>query len=160
MRFMLACVGRMKSGPDKELCDRYVDRARKAGRSLGVTAVTVHETTESRAARSNDRKGEEAAALMSAMPSGAKLVALDEHGKAVSSIAFSQKLEAWKDEGVQDVVFAIGGADGHGEELLSKAHWKVAFGSMTWPHQLVRILLAEQIYRSITIQSGHPYHRE
>ncbi|WP_346913364.1 23S rRNA (pseudouridine(1915)-N(3))-methyltransferase RlmH [uncultured Roseibium sp.] len=94
------------------------------------------------------------------MPSGAKLVVLDEHGKSLSSLHFSRKLEGWKDEGVQDVVFAIGGADGHGAELLARADLKIAFGTMTWPHQLVRILLSEQIYRALTIQAGHPYHRE
>jgi 23S rRNA (pseudouridine1915-N3)-methyltransferase len=160
MRFIIACIGRMKSGADKDLFDRYVERARKTGRGLGVTAVTVSETSESRAQRASDRKAEEAASLEAVLPPGAKLVVLDEHGKSVSSMAFSAKLEAWKDEGIQDVVFAIGGADGHGANLIARADLKIAFGAMTWPHQIVRILLAEQIYRALTIQSGHPYHRE
>ena len=160
MRFTIACVGRMKSGADKELFDRYLDRARKTGRGLGVTAVTLQELTESRAQRAADRKTEEAAALDAVIPQNARVVVLDEHGKSMSSTDFSAKLETWKDDGVPDVVFAIGGADGHGEQLLARADLKIAFGAMTWPHQIVRILLAEQIYRALTIQSGHPYHRE
>jgi 23S rRNA (pseudouridine1915-N3)-methyltransferase len=160
MRFTISCIGRMKSGADKDLFDRYVDRARKIGRGLGVTAVALAEFPESRAQKSDERKTEEAYALLNSMPSGAKLVVLDEHGKSLSSPDFSRQLEGWKDEGVQDVVFAIGGADGHGAELIARADLKIAFGAMTWPHQLVRILLSEQIYRALTIQTGHPYHRE
>ena len=160
MRFVIAGIGRMKPGADKELFDRYADRARKTGRGLGVTAVTVSEISESRAQRAAGRKAEEAASLEAALPPGAKLVVLDEHGKSMGSKVFSEKLEAWKNEGVQDVVFAIGGADGHGPDLLARADLKISFGAMTWPHQIVRILLAEQIYRALTIQSGHPYHRE
>ncbi|WP_417688285.1 23S rRNA (pseudouridine(1915)-N(3))-methyltransferase RlmH [Roseibium sp.] len=160
MRLTLACIGRMKPGADKELFDRYIDRARKAGKSLGIGDVKIVELGESRAQRTADRKSEEADALIGHLPAGARLVVLDEHGKSMTSVAFSSRIEAWKDEGVQDVVFAIGGADGHGDALLARADLKIAFGAMTWPHQIVRILLSEQIYRAITIQSGHPYHRQ
>ncbi|WP_417671664.1 23S rRNA (pseudouridine(1915)-N(3))-methyltransferase RlmH [Roseibium sp.] len=160
MRVTVACVGRMKAGADKELFDRYLDRARKTGRGLGVTDVKVVELAESRAQRPADRKSEEAKALMAQLPPGARLVVLDEHGKSMSSQTFSQKLDSWKNDAAQDVIFAIGGADGHGEALLARADLKIAFGAMTWPHQIVRVLLAEQIYRALTIQAGHPYHRE
>ncbi|MDD7909822.1 MULTISPECIES: 23S rRNA (pseudouridine(1915)-N(3))-methyltransferase RlmH [Pseudovibrio] len=159
MKFSVACVGKMKAGAEKELCDRYLDRARKAGKSLGITAVNVIELPESKAGRTADRKAEEAGALLKAIPSGAVIIALDEHGKALTSEAFSDKVRGWTDSGVSDVVLVIGGADGHGPELLSRADLKLALGTMTWPHQIVRILCAEQIYRAITIMSGHPYHR-
>jgi len=159
MRFTLLCIGRMKSGADKDLFDRYLDRARKTGRGLGVTGVNLHEMPESRAQRPDDRKAEEARGLLAALDGGVRLVVLDENGRNVTSPAFSRKLEAWKDEGVPEVVFAIGGADGHGEDVLARADLKLALGAMTWPHQIARILLAEQIYRAMTIQSGHPYHR-
>ncbi|WP_420412350.1 23S rRNA (pseudouridine(1915)-N(3))-methyltransferase RlmH [Roseibium sp.] len=159
MRFSLICIGRMKAGADKDLFDRYLDRARKAGRALGVTDVTITELPESRDQRAEDRKAEEAKAILQAVPSGAKLVVLDENGKNLTSPAFSGRLETWKDDGIPDIVFAIGGADGHGQEMLARADLKLALGAMTWPHQIARILLAEQIYRAITIQSGHPYHR-
>ncbi|WP_428648426.1 23S rRNA (pseudouridine(1915)-N(3))-methyltransferase RlmH [Roseibium sp.] len=159
MRFTLSCIGRMKAGADKDLFDRYLDRARKTGRGLGITDVALHEMPESRAQRPEDRKADEAKALLGGLAGGARLVVLDENGKNLTSPKFSERLEAWKDEGVPEVVFAIGGADGHGAEVLSRADLKLALGAMTWPHQIARILLAEQIYRAMTIQSGHPYHR-
>ena len=159
MRFTITCIGRMKAGAERDLLDRYVDRARKIGRNLGVTDVTLTEFAESRAQRDVERKQEEASLLLDSLSPGAKLIVLDERGKSLSSTAFSQKLEMWKDESVPEIVFAIGGADGHGETLVGRADLKIAFGAMTWPHQLVRILAAEQIYRALTIQAGHPYHR-
>ncbi|ADZ72570.1 23S rRNA (pseudouridine(1915)-N(3))-methyltransferase RlmH [Polymorphum gilvum] len=159
MRFVFAAIGRMKAGSDKDLFDRYLDRARKVGRGLGVSAVEVIELAESRAARAEDRKGEEAAALLAALPGRARLVVLDEAGKAMTSAGFSALLQAWMDDGVSDIAFAIGGADGHGAAMIERADVSLAFGAMTWPHQIVRILLAEQVYRALTIQAGHPYHR-
>jgi 23S rRNA (pseudouridine1915-N3)-methyltransferase len=159
MRLTLSCIGRMKSGADKDLFDRYVDRARKTGRSLGITDVNLKETPESRAQRAGERKTEEAKVILQSLSAGARLVVLDENGKNLTSPAFSDKLENWKNEGVPEIAFAIGGADGHGPEILDRADLKLALGSMTWPHQIARILLAEQIYRAMTIQSGHPYHR-
>ncbi|WP_108819896.1 23S rRNA (pseudouridine(1915)-N(3))-methyltransferase RlmH [Pseudovibrio sp. Alg231-02] len=159
MKVTIACVGKMKAGAEKDMLERYLDRARKAGRSVGITSVSVVEFSESRAARTSDRKDEEAQLLLNALPSGAILIALDEHGKALSSEAFAKKLGGWADQGISDMVLAIGGADGHGQALLQRADLKLALGSMTWPHQLVRILCGEQIYRAITILTGHPYHR-
>ncbi|WP_068311543.1 23S rRNA (pseudouridine(1915)-N(3))-methyltransferase RlmH [Polycladidibacter hongkongensis] len=160
MKITIACVGKMKAGAERELYQRYIDRARKAGRGVGFTDVKLLELMESRAGRSAERKAEEAAALLKAMPSGAKLIVLDERGKTPSSKDFAQKLGSWSGQGTSDVVLAIGGADGHGGDLLTRADLKLALGAMTWPHQIVRILCAEQIYRAITILSGHPYHRE
>ncbi|MBO6507829.1 MAG: 23S rRNA (pseudouridine(1915)-N(3))-methyltransferase RlmH [Roseibium sp.] len=159
MRVTLSCIGKMKSGADKDLFDRYLDRARKSGRSLGVTDISLREMPESRAQRPEDRKSEEAANILQSLSAGARLVVLDENGKNLSSPAFSDRLEAWKNEGVPEIAFAIGGADGHGQDVLARADLKLALGNMTWPHQIARILLAEQIYRAMTIQSGHPYHR-
>ncbi|MFD1695636.1 23S rRNA (pseudouridine(1915)-N(3))-methyltransferase RlmH [Roseibium aestuarii] len=160
MRITIACVGRMKSGAERDLFDRYLDRAQKIGRALGVTAVTVRELAESPARKPQDRKAEEARALLALLSPGARLVVLDENGKTLTSPQFSDRIDGWKMEGVPEIAFAIGGADGHGQELLDRADLKLAFGAMTWPHQIARILLAEQVYRALTIQSGHPYHRE
>ncbi|MEP3046814.1 MAG: 23S rRNA (pseudouridine(1915)-N(3))-methyltransferase RlmH [Roseibium sp.] len=159
MRLTISCIGRMKAGADKDLFDRYMDRARKTGRGLGISDVTLSESAESRAQRSDDRKSEEAKVLLQTVPAGSKLIVLDETGRSLTSPAFSDKLLAWKDDGVPEIVFAIGGADGHGQEMLARADLKLALGNMTWPHQIARILLAEQVYRAMTIQSGHPYHR-
>ncbi|NBN64915.1 23S rRNA (pseudouridine(1915)-N(3))-methyltransferase RlmH [Microvirga tunisiensis] len=159
MRYVIAAVGRMKAGADRDLLDRYLDRARKTGKGLGVSAVDMLEHAESRAARAEDRKADEAAALLQALPARARLVVLDETGKTMTSPALAERLRGWMDEGTPEIVFAIGGADGHGDALRDRADVVLALGAMTWPHQIVRILIAEQIYRAFTIQAGHPYHR-
>ncbi len=159
MRITIAAIGRLKAGPERELADRYLDRIGKAGRALGLS-VTVREFPESRAATATTRKEQEAAALLSAAPQGSVLVALDEGGKASDSRTFASQLAKWRDNGAADLTFAIGGADGLGDPVLKDASLRLAFGAMTWPHQLVRLMLAEQIYRAVTILSGHPYHRD
>ena len=158
MRVTIAAVGRMKSGPERELLDRYVDRAAKQGRSLGITKVEIREIAESRAARADDRKAEEAAALVSGLAEGTAVIVLDEVGQTMHSDAFATFVGRRIDAG-RDLAILIGGADGHGAEARQRAELVLAFGAMTWPHQIVRILAAEQIYRATTILAGHPYHR-
>lgn len=160
MRIAIHAVGRLKSGPERDLADRYLDRAGKIGRSLGITAVTGREWPESRALRPDDRKAEEAAALLAELPEGAALWAFDERGDSPTSTGFAADLARLRDAGRSALVFAIGGADGHGPALLDRADRRLAFGRLTLPHQIVRILAAEQVYRALTILSGHPYHRD
>lgn len=138
---------------------RYLDRAAKAGPALGLTGFDVVELTESRAARTDARRDEEAVALGAHIPAGAALVVLDERGGAISSEAFAARVEKFRDGGRPALAVAIGGPDGHGEALRARADLVLAFGPMTWPHQLVRIMVAEQLYRAVTLLSGHPYHR-
>lgn len=159
MRVAVFAIGRLKSGPDSLLVERYVDRARLAGRSLGLD-VGVREFAESRAARAEDRMEQEAGVMLNALPKGARLVVLDERGTNPTSTDFARRIGRLRDDGLSDLVFAIGGADGHGSTIKTRADERLAFGPMTWPHQIVRLLLAEQIYRAVTILSGHPYHRE
>ncbi len=156
-RVMLVCVGRMKAGAERDLAERYVERAAVAGRSLGL-AVSLREVGESRARRSEDRKAEEAAAILAALAAGTRLIALDETGHAMDSVSFAKALEAAKDQAV-DVALVVGGPDGLDRALREAASLVVAFGAMTWPHQLVRIMAGEQVYRAVTILAGHPYHR-
>ncbi len=158
MKVTIAAVGRMKAGPERELLDRYVDRAAKQGRGLGITRVEVRETGESRGARADDRRAEEAADLLDGLSDKTTVIALDERGRAMSSEAFATFLGERIAEG-RDLAIVIGGADGHGEAVRARADLVLAFGAMTWPHQIVRILAAEQIYRATTILAGHPYHR-
>jgi len=158
VRVTIAAVGRMKAGPERELLDRYLDRAAKQGRGLGVTRVEVREIPESRAARAEDRKAEEAEALLAGVADTAWVIVLDETGATRTSQAFADDLAARLAEG-RDWAILIGGADGHGPAALARADLRLAFGAMTWPHQIVRILAAEQIYRATTILAGHPYHR-
>jgi 23S rRNA (pseudouridine1915-N3)-methyltransferase len=159
MDVVVAAVGRLKAGPERELCDRYLDRARRSGRALGLRGFAVEEMPESRAARSDDRVVEEARALLERYAEGARLVCLDAGGELADSDAFAQALSKDADAAVPRTVFVIGGPDGLGRALLARADRRLSFGRLTWPHQLVRILLAEQLYRATTILSGHPYHR-
>lgn len=159
MRITIAAVGRMKTGPERDLLDRYLDRAGKQGRALGVTRVEVREIPESRAARPEDRKAEEAGALLAGLAETAFVIVLDETGATRTSRAFADDLAARLADG-RDWAILIGGADGHGPVALARADLRLAFGAMTWPHQIVRILAAEQVYRATTILAGHPYHRD
>lgn len=149
----------MKQGPERELVSRYLERARGSGKPLALTGFDVLEFAESRAGSAEARKDEEARTLLAALPEGVRVV-LDEHGKSISSQAFATQLGRWRDDGRTAVSFVIGGADGHGREMLQSADLTLSFSPLTWPHQMVRIMLAEQLYRATTILSGHPYHRE
>ena len=159
MRIVIAAVGRLKQGPERELAERYRKRAAQAGRSLGLREIEVVEIRESRAAEAEKRVLEESIALANLIPEQAVTVVLDERGQNLASMALTEQLRGWRDAGSATVVFIIGGPDGLSPAILQKAALKLAFGTATWPHQLVRIMLLEQIYRCMTILSGHPYHR-
>lgn len=159
MRILLTAVGRLKAGPERDLSARYIARAGRAARGVGLTGVDVREVEESRARRPSDRKAEEAKATRAVVPAGARLVLLDENGRSLTSAAFAREIGESRNSGLPALVVAIGGPDGHDRGLFAEAALTLSFGSMTWPHQLVRIMAAEQIYRAITILSGYPYHR-
>lgn len=154
MRIEIAAVGRLKSGgPERDLIDRYLGRARANGKAVGLTGFTVTELPDGKSADA------EADALVDRVPAGARCVLLDETGRSQSSERFAETLASWRDDGAPAAVFLIGGPDGHGKAARARADLTLSFGAMTWPHQLVRALLAEQLYRAVTILSGHPYHR-
>ena len=159
MRVTIYAVGRLKAGPERELAARYIDRFSKTGAAQGLSFNRTVELPESRASSAATRKREEYAALQKQLPSDTVLIALDENGKTPDSNKFARMLGAWSDAGRRDLAIAIGGADGHDPQLLETANAVISFGKMTWPHQIVRILLAEQLYRAATILAGHPYHR-
>ena len=159
MRIIVAAVGRLKRGPEQELAERYRERAVKSGRGIGLRSLEIIEIAESRAREAQRRMLEESIALANVIPKGAATVLLDPHGEAVDSSVFTKRLRSWNDGG-RDVAFVIGGPDGLAPSLSDQADLHLAFGALTWPHQLVRIMLLEQIYRATTILSGHPYHRE
>jgi 23S rRNA (pseudouridine1915-N3)-methyltransferase len=160
MRIVVAAVGRLKAGAERELAERYRDRAAKTGRGLGIRDIEIIEVKDSRAREAERRILEESIALVSLIPDGAVTVALDARGDSLSSESIAARLRAWNDSSRGSTFFAIGGADGLGQGLRERADLTLAFGTATWPHQLVRIMLLEQIYRAFTILSGHPYHRE
>lgn len=159
MRIVINAVGRLKVGPERDLAERYLERSDRSARSIGITGVGVREVPESRARDAHSRKDEEAGALLAGLPPGALLIALDENGDLPTSEQFAIMLGEARDRGTPEAVLLIGGPDGHGSPVLSTVGRRVSFGRMTWPHQIVRILAAEQVYRAMMILSGHPYHR-
>lgn len=159
MKLLLIAVGRLKAGPERDLVARYAERCSASGRNIGFPSFEMREIDESRARRPEDRKSEEAAAIEGLLPARARKICLDERGKALSSEDFAQKLGDWRDAGAGACAFIIGGPDGMDPSLREKADLVLAFGAMTWPHQIVRALAAEQIFRAMTILAGHPYHR-
>ena len=160
MRVVIAAIGRMKQGPERELVTRYLERAIATGKGIGLSGFDIAELPESRAPNAATRKVEEAKALTAALPAGSIRIALDEHGKTMASEAFANRLAAWRDASKPALSFIIGGADGLDPAFTAVADLTLSFSPLTWPHQLVRIMLAEQLYRATTILTGHPYHRE
>ncbi len=155
MRIHLIAVGRQKAGPDHAMTHDYLDRFAKSGRALGFAPIAVREIDE----RKGGGMAGEAALIRKAIPDGALLAILDERGKVISSPAFADQLAGWRDQGRGDVAFVIGGADGLDPSLRAEADFSLSFGKMVWPHMLVRVMLAEQLYRAASILSGAPYHR-
>ncbi len=155
MRLAICAVGRLRAGPERMLVDDYVTRFNRTARPLGLGPLTEHEV--------EDRKGGGMAAegdlLSRALPANTVVVALDERGLTLTSPEFAHRLAAYRDEGRQDLAFLIGGADGIAPALRDRADLAISFGKMVWPHMLVRVMLAEQVYRAATILSGSPYHR-
>ena len=159
MRVIVIAVGRLKQGPERELAERYQKRFDDIGRKLGFRGIEIHEIPESRARDAAARISEEAAAIQSSIPENSVLVTLDERGENVDSAGFARHLGRFRDQSVASTVFVIGGADGLSPELRRKGKLGIAFGTATWPHQMVRVMLLEQLYRAATILAGHPYHR-
>jgi 23S rRNA (pseudouridine1915-N3)-methyltransferase len=159
MRIVVAAIGRMKQGPERELAERFRKRAAASGRSTGLRDIDIIEIKESRADDAQRRMLEESIAIANVIPDKAVTVILDERGESMNSASFAGRLQGWRSEDRPAVIFIIGGADGLATSLRENAQLRLAFGAATWPHQLVRIMLLEQIYRAMTIISGHPYHR-
>jgi 23S rRNA (pseudouridine1915-N3)-methyltransferase len=159
MRLIVAAVGRLKQGPERELAASYCKRAEATGRALGWRAIEIVEIRESRAQDRDRRRTEESIALANVIPNGAVVVVLDERGESLDSAALAGLMRQWRADNRESACFIIGGAEGLAPNLLDRAKVRLAFGAATWPHQLIRIMLLEQIYRAGTILSGHPYHR-
>lgn len=143
----------MQRGPEQSLMSDYLKRLPW---KHSVTEIDI----KKQAANAEERKLREAERLLATVPDGAALVALDETGKSLTSRAFAGRIDDWQSTGYSHIAFVIGGADGLHSTILQKADLKLAFGTLTWPHMLVRVLLAEQIYRAWSINAGHPYHRD
>jgi 23S rRNA (pseudouridine1915-N3)-methyltransferase len=159
MRIIVAAVGQARASAEQTLCDLHRERATALGGKLGFTRLDFAIVDTSRAGDTPTRLEEEAKKLTGRIPAGAHRIALDEAGRTLSSEAFAKHLAQIRDRGARDLAFLIGGPDGLAPVLREGADERLAFGPQTWPHLLVRAMLAEQIYRAFAILSGHPYHR-
>jgi 23S rRNA (pseudouridine1915-N3)-methyltransferase len=159
MRVIVAAVGRLKQGAERELTAAYRKRAEAVGRSAGLRQVEIIEIRESRARDPERRRTEESIAIASVVPEGAVIIVFDQAGENIDSPGLAALLQKCRQDNRAAVCFIIGGADGITQSLRGRAKHVLAFGSATWPHQLVRIMLLEQLYRAGTILAGHPYHR-
>jgi 23S rRNA (pseudouridine1915-N3)-methyltransferase len=159
MRIQVGAVGRLKPGPERKLADAYLERTIALGRGAGISPVSVAEIAESRAATADLRMADEAARLRAGLPDEAMTVALDGGGRDITSEEFAALIGRWRDGGTGTLAFLIGGPDGLSADIKATAGYRLALGRMTWPHRLARIMLLEQIYRSVTILVNHPYHR-
>lgn len=151
MRITLGAVGRARPGPERALYDHYAGRL--------SWPLTLKEVEEKRPLPVPERMAREAELLLAQVPAGAVVVALDERGREMGSTDFARRLGDWQDQGRAEIAFLIGGADGHAEAVRARAELLLCFGRLTWPHMLVRGMLAEQLFRAQCILSGHPYHR-
>jgi 23S rRNA (pseudouridine1915-N3)-methyltransferase len=158
LKLIVCAVGRLKAGPERELADRYLKRAGDLSGKLGLSGPSIVELPESRARDETSRRHEEWGALV-AKSEGAIRIALDERGTALGSDEFAARLARYRESGAKALAFLIGGADGLDPAARQVASEVISFGAMTLPHQLVRIVILEQIYRALTIRLGHPYHR-
>ena len=154
MKITLLCVGRLGRAPEAALALDYAARATASGRSLSLGPVEVIEVE----ARKSGKPAE--AEALRAKLDGAHVIACDEHGRAYTSRGFAARLETLRDQGVRHLALVVGGADGLDADLLGEAKETLAFGPQTWPHALVRAMLAEQVYRAVSILGGSPYHRD
>jgi 23S rRNA (pseudouridine1915-N3)-methyltransferase len=158
LRVAFVCIGRLKAGPERELFDRYFRRLGDSVRGIGIAGVDLKEIEESRARRPEDRREEEAGAILAAASAGS-MVALDERGAPLSSVEWAADIGRARDMSRSLYAVLIGGPDGFSQSVRERADRIISFGAMTWPHQLVRAMAGEQLYRAVTILARHPYHR-
>jgi len=155
MKIILRAGGVIRSGPERELIDKYLKRASGLARGIGFTAIEEQQV-DLRSAKSRAAETQ----LLTDLPKTSKIIILDERGKTPTSREISQHLYHWKDDSISQLFLIIGGADGFEPSELPKNITRWALGPQTWPHKMVRVMAAEQIYRALSIIAGTPYHRD
>lgn len=151
MKVTVAAIGKFKASPEKEIFTSYIKRI--------PWQFDLKELEAKKALAGEQLKKAEAELLLAAIPKNSRIIALDEVGKNISSPELAELISNWQGTGTSSVAFIIGGADGLAPEVRQKADLILSFGKLTWPHMMVRAMLAEQVYRAYSIISGHPYHR-
>lgn len=155
MRLTIVAVGRLRTGPEAALVADYLERVERTGRALAIGPARVVEVED----RKGGGPGAEARLLSAALPKAAPVVALDERGRNMTSPELAALLRRLADAGHRETAFVIGGADGLDPAVRDGATQLLSFGRAVWPHMLVRVMLAEQLYRAVSILAGTPYHR-
>lgn len=153
MHISLISVGKLKSGPEKDLVDDYVNRFNKAGPSIGLRSLKLIDLANGGGL---DAEGER---IRSAIPKHAHSIRLDEHGPQLSSVKFADRIARLRDDGQNHLCFLIGGAEGYSDAVRNACRDTLALGPQTWPHRLVKVMIAEQLYRAVSLQAGLPYHK-
>ena len=159
MRLLIAAVGKLKQGPERDLFAHYLERAETMGRNIGLAPVALLEVPESRGPTPAARTAAEGIAMLSRVPTTHKLICLDPGGEQIGSEDFAKFILEFRDRGTAGLAFIVGGAEGLASEAIARADRRLSLGPLTLPHGLARIVLAEQVYRAMTIIAGHPYHR-
>ena len=153
MHILLISIGKLKSGPEKDMVDDYMSRFNKAGPGIGLRSLKLMDLASGGGLQAEGER------LLDALPSGAKVMRLDEHGPQWSSVKFSRQIGKWRDDGLGQLCFLIGGAEGYSDAVRDACPDTLAFGPQTWPHRLVKVMLTEQLYRAVSLQAGLPYHK-
>lgn len=153
MHITLISVGKLKKGPEKELVDEYVSRFNKSGPAIGLRSLKLIDLP------SGGGLEAEGKLILGAVPAGAKVLRLDEHGPAWPSVKLAQNIGKWRDAGTSDLCILIGGAEGYSEAVRTAYPETLAFGPQTWPHRLVKAMISEQLYRAVSLMAGLPYHK-
>ena len=159
MKVLIAAIGKLRAGPEATLVEDYLARARNCGRNIGFSGPLLTEMEAPNNLQGDARQVREGDLLLKSARDFERLIILDETGVNLSSAKFAKMMREMRDQGIGGAAFLIGGADGHGEKIKTQAAQTLSFGAATWPHMMARAMLAEQIYRAMTILSGHPYHR-
>lgn len=160
MKFKIVAIGRLKPGPEADLVKDYTNRFDGLAGPLGFGKLQFRELDLKKRVDGPQRMRLEGELILQEIPQGAFVIALDERGKTEGSKSFAARLASKRDEGVRDCVLVIGGADGLSDEVRTRADRLMSFSPLTWPHMLVRVMATEQLYRALSILTGHPYHRE
>lgn len=153
MHITLISVGKLKKGPEKDLVDDYVARFNKAGPNIGLRSLKLVDVASGGGLEAEGER------LLNAIPEGAMVHRLDEHGPAWASVKLANHVAERRDAGTAQYCFLIGGAEGYSDAVRAACPDTLAFGPQTWPHRLVKVMITEQLYRAVSLLAGLPYHK-
>ena len=154
MKINICAIGRIKSSPEVDMVNDYVDRFERIGKNIGLGPIKIIEKESKKSGILSEGK-----VLLASIPNNSIICILDEKGADLDSLAFAKKIEHWRDSLNLELSLVIGGSGGLSKKIKNKAHHSISFGKMVWPHRLIRVMITEQLYRAASIISGSPYHK-